>query len=139
MTKEEIYREIEETLGTVPTVIKFVPDEYLEQEWNSWKLMMQDVGRIPAKWRELISLGIHVAAGDEYGVFYCTETAKLHGATDEEIREVAYLAKLELGWKPFLLGNQFDYDQFKEEAKKSFELMKSRGKVPVTGREKASI
>lgn len=139
MTRDEVYREVEEHMGSVPTILKFVPDAYLEVEWTSWKTMIGKEGVIPPKWRELIMLGIVAAVGDDLSIVHCTETAKALGATDEEIKEVAYFAKITLGWEPFLKLNQMSLEQFREETQRYLEHMKVHEKVPVGGREKTSM
>lgn len=127
MTREEIYREIEEQIGEVPSWFKLFPDAFLEFEFKDFKegmsKMMKDTA-IPRKWRELINLGIAAAASDKYGILWCTESAKLAGASDEEIRETVYYTKSALGWNSFLKGNQVDYEDFKRETLEAFEKMR---------------
>ncbi len=41
MTKQQIYQEIEETLGLVPSFLKEIPDSQIEFEWKpsrSWPI-----------------------------------------------------------------------------------------------------
>ncbi|MGH6781533.1 MAG: hypothetical protein ACREB5_05460, partial [Sphingomonadaceae bacterium] len=44
-----------------------------------------------------------------------TESARLFGATDEEINAAALVAKHTMGWSTYLNTRQFDYDQFVRE------------------------
>ena len=143
MTREEIYQEIEKQIGEVPTWFKYFPDAFLEYEFNDFKVgmskMMEDTA-IPKKWRDLINLGIATAAQDKYGILWCTESAKLSGASDEEIKETVYLTKGALGWNSFLKGNQVDYEDFKKETLKAFKKMRDMGMAKTMGeREKVSI
>src|SRR5690606_23917710 len=85
MTREEIYSEIESMMGFVPTFFEYMTDQYLEVEWSAWKSMKAAEEVIPAKYRALINLGIAGTAQDKYGIFYYTQSAKMAGATDEEI------------------------------------------------------
>ena len=126
MSRNEIEREIESMLGFVPGWFQPMADQQLEQEWVAWKSQATRKGMIPDKYRELISLGIMAATQDRYGIFYCTEAAKMAGATDEEIREVAELVKYDVGWGPFLRLNQVDYEQFKKEVVRAMENFRSR-------------
>ncbi len=138
MTREEVYRDIEQTIGAVPSAFKMIPDEAIEYEWEAWKHSTIRETTIPNKWKQLILLGMLAATDNEYGVIYRTESAKLHGATDEEINEVLYLAKLEAGWLPFMVGHQVPVEEFRMEVKKMFEHVKSTGVVEKE-REKAAI
>lgn len=126
MTRNEIEREIESVLGFIPSWFQPMSDQYLEQEWIAWKAQAAKKGAIPEKYRELVNLGVMAAAQDKYGVFYCTESAKMAGATEEEIREVAELVKYDVGWGPFLRLNQVDFELFKKEVVRAMETFKSR-------------
>jgi len=81
MTREEIYRDIEETMGLVPTFVRSMPDSTLEHDWKAFKAIQLDEGKIPGKYRELIGLGISAVTKCRYCVLYHTEVAKLMGAT----------------------------------------------------------
>ncbi len=115
MTREEIYREIEATLGLVPTFLKIVPDSSLEMEWHLLKRVQMDEGPIPNKYRELIGVGVAAAGKCGYCALFHTEMAKLAGANDAEIEDAVHFAKSSVGWSTYLNGMQVDYDQFKSE------------------------
>lgn len=53
MDRKEIYNEIEEMFGLVPSFFKSVPDSSLELEWKLFKRVQFDEGPIPNKYREL--------------------------------------------------------------------------------------
>lgn len=129
MTRDEIYAEIQNTLGLVPKTFQSVPDAFLEQEWNTWKTSMMVESSIPDKWRELLILAMEAVAGDDYGVYYRTETARMYGATDDELRDVAYLAKLNMGWGPFMRAQQFDMGEFKREVDQMIDFARSKGET----------
>lgn len=126
MTRNEIEMEIESTFGFVPSWFQPMSDQYLEQEWNAWKAQASYKGAIPEKYRELISLAVMAATQDKYGIFYCTESAKMAGATEQEIREAAELVKYDVGWGPFMRLNQVDFEQFKQDCLRAMENVKSR-------------
>ena len=44
-----------------------------------------------------------------------TESARLFGATEEEITEASLIAKNTMGWSTWLNTMQFDYDEFRRE------------------------
>ena len=110
MTREEIYREMEEELGLVCMTAKVMPDEFLDEEWSLWKRLRLTETAIESKYKELICLGIAAANHDHYGVLWATEFARAHGATDEEIKEAAYLARAGAGFLPYVCGNQISFE-----------------------------
>lgn len=119
MTREEILREVEQTLGFIPGWVKSVPDELLTYEWGLFKDFEIADTRIPLKYKQLIGLGVAAALGCRYSSFFHKEVAKLHGATEEELKEALYIAKHTSGWSAYLNGMQYDYDLFKGEMERS--------------------
>ncbi len=115
MNKQQIYREIEETLGIVPSMFKTLPEVTLESEWKLFKQIQLEDGPIPNKYRELIGIAIAGVTKCRYCAFFHSETAKLFGATEEEIEQAVHYAKSSAGWSAYINGLQFDFDEFKEE------------------------
>ena len=66
MSRQEIYKEIEEMFGLVPSMFKVVPDSSLELEWQLFKRVQFEEGPIPNKYRELI--GVALSAIDRKSV-----------------------------------------------------------------------
>lgn len=115
MSREKIYKEIEDMFGLVPSMFKELPDSSLEQEWHLFKRVQFDNGPIPNKYRELIGLAISSVTKCKYCIFYHTELAKLYGATKEEIEDALHYAKSSVGWSSYISGHQIDFDKFKKE------------------------
>jgi len=115
MTRKQVYQEIEEMMGLVPSFIKEIPEAQLELEWKLMKSVQMDDGPIPQKYRELIGIGMSAVTKCRYCAFFHTEMAKLFGATEEEIESAVHYAKSSAGWSAYLNGLQFDFDEFKEE------------------------
>jgi len=125
MTREEVYREIEGTLGLVPSMFRAMPDSSLEMEWRLFKRVQLEEGSIPNKYRELIGLGIAAVTKCRYCVLFHTETAKLSGATDAEIEDALHFAKSSAGWSTYINGLQIDFDEFKKEVRRIVEHIRS--------------
>lgn len=121
LTREQVYREIKDTLGIVPSFFKTLPDSSLELEWKLMKAVQLDKGAIPNKYRELIGLGISAVSKCRYCTFFHMEMAKLNGATDAEIEDAVHFAKSNAGWSAYLNGMQTDFEQFKKELKQMAE------------------
>jgi AhpD family alkylhydroperoxidase len=121
--REQIYTEIKETIGLVPSFLKTIPDATLENEWELFKKIQIEAGAIPNKYRELIGLGLSAVSKCRYCTLFHTEMAKLFGATDKEIEEAVHYAKSSAGWSAYLNGMQVDYEQFKDELKRAGEYV----------------
>lgn len=125
MIKKEIYSEIEQTFGLVPSMFKSIPDSSLELEWKLFKQVQFEEGPIPNKYRELIGVAVSAISKCHYCSFYHTELAKLNGATDAEIEDAVHYAKSSAGWSTYVNGMQIDFDQFKSEVLKACDHVRS--------------
>ena len=125
MSREEIYKEIEQMFGLVPSMFKAVPDSSLELEWKLFKRVQFDEGPIPNKYRELIGVAISAVSKCRYCALYHTEVARLYGATDAEIEDAVHYAKSSAGWSTYINGIQLDYDQFQEEIRRACEHVRA--------------
>ncbi len=121
VTREQVYQDIKNTLGLVPSFFKTLPDSSLELEWMLMKKVQMEPGAIPNKYRELIGLGISAVSKCKYCTLFHTEMAKLNGATDAEIEDAVHFAKSNAGWSAYLNGMQTDFEQFKKEIKQMAE------------------
>lgn len=126
MNRQEIYHEIEQMFGLVPSFFKGIPDSSLETEWNLMKRLHVMEGPIPNKYRELIGVAIAEGMNCRYCSLFHSERARMNGATDAEIEDAIRFAELSSHWNATLNGLQIDYDQFKEEMKKVNEYIQSR-------------
>jgi len=126
MTRQEIFADIEKTLGLVPTFFKLVPERSLELEWELFKTLQLKDSPIPAKYRELIGVAISAVTKCRYCSFFHTEVAKLMGATDDEIEDAVHYAKSSAGWSAYINGLQIDYEQFRSEVLQSMEYLKNQ-------------
>jgi len=115
MTTSEVHADIRETLGIVPEFFAEVPDYLIETEWASFKNLLFAETAIPNKYKELIGLAVSGATRCKYCTYFHTESARLFGATDEEINEAALVAKNTMGWSTYLNTRHFDYDRFTAE------------------------
>lgn len=129
MSREEIYREIEQMFGLVPSMFKAVPDSSLELEWKLFKRVQFDEGPIPNKYRELIGVAISAVSKCRYCALYHTEVARLYGATDAEIEDAVHYAKSSAGWSTYINGIQLDYDQFQGEIRRACEHVRALQKA----------
>jgi AhpD family alkylhydroperoxidase len=121
MRREEVYREIEQMMGLVPTMFKALPDSSIEEEWQLFKKVQVEETAIPNKYRELIGVAVAAIMKCRYCSYYHTEIAKLYGATDAEIEDAIHFAKSSAGWSTYINGLQMDFELFKAEIDESCE------------------
>jgi len=116
-TSEEILQEVEKTLGVVPTFIRELEHDSvaLEHSWELVKKFILGESLIPAKYRELIGIAVAAAVHCRFCVTFHSGVAKLFGATEEEIKEAAFLAKHTVGWSAFVDGRLADIGQLEKE------------------------
>ena len=115
MEREQVYKEIEQVFGLVPSMFKAVPDSSLELEWRLFKRVQFDKGAIPNKYRELIGVAISAIAKCHYCTYFHTEMARLNGASEAEIEDAVHFAKSSAGWSTYVNGLQLDFEMFKAE------------------------
>jgi len=124
-TSEEILRDVEKTLGVVPTFIRELEHDSvaLEHSWELVKKFILGESLIPAKYRELMGIAVAAAVHCRFCVTFHSGVAKLFGATEEEIKEAAFLAKHTVGWSAFVDGRLADIGQLEKELAKMAEHM----------------
>ena len=111
-------KDIKKTLGMVPGFMKALPEEVLVHEWPIWKRYTIEESEIPEKYRELIGLAIAANIKCPYCLFFHNAMAKMAGATNEELAEVAMLASLTARWSTILHAQIYDMGTFEKEGQK---------------------
>ncbi len=112
---EETLADIEATMGLVPGFMEALPEEDLVYEWPIFKQYTFGESEIPPKYRELIGLGIAANIKCPYCQAFHRGAAQLHGATDEELSEVAVVASITARWSALIHAQHYDYDTFMDE------------------------
>ena len=108
--------EMEAALGTVPPFISLLPESARAGAWAFMKGSSANPdGQIPAKYRELIALGVAAQIPCTYCTYAHTTFAKANGASDAEVQEaIAYAGEVRL-WSTILNGSQYDLAKWKAE------------------------
>jgi AhpD family alkylhydroperoxidase len=112
---ETALADIKKNLGVVLDQFKVIPKDVVPQEWAEMKKFAFEETRIPAKYREMIGLAIAAAIKCPYCIHFHTKAAKMNGATEEEIAEVAFLTRFTAGWSAILHAASIDLDSFKKQ------------------------
>ena len=108
--------EMQSALGIVPPFIALLPEGAQAGAWAFMKGSSGNPdGEIPAKYRELIALGVAAQIPCTYCIYAHTAFAKANGATDAEVQEaIGYAAEVRL-WSTILNGSQYELDKWRTE------------------------
>src|SRR5579871_3544242 len=124
------YRDIEQTLGSVPTFFKMFPESGIAGAWTEFKsVQLNPKTALNGKTKELIGLAVSAQIPCQYCIYFHTAAAKLNGATDAEIREAVAMAAITRHWSTVLNGMQVDLDGFKRETDTVLKLAGSKAKA----------
>ncbi|MEQ1956853.1 carboxymuconolactone decarboxylase family protein [Mesorhizobium sp. CN2-181] len=112
---EQTYKDIEKTLGFVPTFMKVYPKQGIAGAWAMTKGLEMEKGALEPKMKALINIAVAAQIPCRYCVWLDTKLAKDMGATDAEIAEAVAQAGLTRNWSAVLNGMQIDFEAFKAE------------------------
>jgi AhpD family alkylhydroperoxidase len=120
-------KDIEQTLGAVPTFMRRYPPAGLPGAWLEFKnIQLNPNTAVPAKYKELIGLGVAAQIPCRYCVHFHAEAAKANGASQAELDEALAIAALLRHWSTFISGIQYDERVFRREVDSIFRHLKSR-------------
>ena len=123
------YRDIEQTLGIVPSFFRQFPESGIAAAWGEFKsVQLNPNTKLSGKEKELIGLGIAAQIPCQYCVYFHTAAAKANGATDAEIREAVAMAAIVRHWSTVLNGMQTDLAGFKHEVDTVMKLAAEKAK-----------
>ena len=127
------YRDIEATLGFVPSFFRAFPEVGIAGAWDEFKsVQLSQTTALPAKIKELIGLAVASQIPCSYCVYFHTAAARANGATDEEVRETVAMASITRHWSTVLNGMQVDLPTFKQETDRVMRL--AAGKASTTAK-----
>jgi len=130
LNAQSTYRDIEQTLGSVPTFFKLFPEVGIAGAWTEFKtVQLNPKTRLDGKTKELMGLAVAAQIPCQYCVYFHTAAAKLNGASDEEIRETVAMAAIVRHWSTVLNGMQVDLNGFKRETDNVLRLAAERAKA----------
>ena len=124
------YRDIESTLGSVPTFFRLFPEEGIGGAWAEFKsVQLNPHTALSGKEKELIGLAVAAQIPCSYCIYFHTAAAKANGATDAEIREAVAMAAITRHWSTVLNGMQADPTTFRNETDAVLRLAAERAKA----------
>ena len=124
---EDTLADIKKTFGVVLDQFKVIPHDVVPHEWAEMKWYLGQT-KIPAKYKELIGLAVAATIKCPYCIYFHTRAAKMNGATDEEIAELAILTRITTGWSAILHASNMDLESFKKQFAEAEAYMKKQMK-----------
>ena len=112
---EKTVDDIKKTMGIVPGFMKALPKDALVAEWPLFKKYQLGESEIPPRYRELIGLAVAASIKCPYCQLFHTEAAKMNGASERELSELAVLASMTARWSAIIHAQHYDYENFKKE------------------------
>lgn len=115
----DVFRDIEVELGFVPEFFFQIPERTLRDHWNLFKdMFLRENGPLSSKEKELIGIAVAGMKSCDYCLYLHHALARLHGATEEEINEVAQVSRSVAHWSTFLYSINYPLEQFEKEVDK---------------------
>jgi AhpD family alkylhydroperoxidase len=124
------YRDIEQTLGSVPSFFRQLPATAIAGAWLEMKtFQLNPDTQLNGKTKELIGLAVAAQIPCQYCIYFHTAAAKANGATDEEIREAVAMAAVARHWSTVLNGMQVDINGFKRDTDTVLDMAAQKAKA----------
>ena len=115
-TAEAAYKDIEQTLGQVPSIFKAFPEVGIAGAWAEFKsVQLNPSTALDGKTKELLGLAVAAQIPCQYCVYFHTAAARLNGASEAEIQEAVAMASIVRHWSTVLNGMDVDLATFKRE------------------------
>ncbi len=118
--------EMTQAMGSFPSMMQVFPEHLRAPAWDMLKARSNPNAAIPAKYAELVALGVAAQIPCDYCVYFHREKAKMLGASEAELQEAVAAAAHTRHWSTVLNGADIDIQAFKAEFDKIFAYMKAK-------------
>jgi AhpD family alkylhydroperoxidase len=109
-------KEIEQMMGFVPAFVRVVPAALLPSWWLTAKdFEMNPTTALDGKTKQLIGLAVAAQIPCDYCIIYHTESARLEGASEQQIQEAVAMAAVTRESSTLFNGLQVDKVQFRKD------------------------
>jgi AhpD family alkylhydroperoxidase len=132
MSYDQTRREMENMFGSFPGFFKGVPQDVMVQMWTIMKRYIFGQSVIPPKYREMIGLAVAATLKCPYCEAFHKGTAKMNGATDEELAEVGAITGQTAFWSSVLHAQNYDIGTFMKEFQAMGEYLSKQTKTAAT-------
>ncbi|UOE99822.1 carboxymuconolactone decarboxylase family protein [Bdellovibrio reynosensis] len=112
----QVYDDIKQTLGMVPTFMKEYPAEGIAGAWEEFKgIQLSPNTALDGKTKELIGLAVSSQIPCRYCIYFHKKALAFHGAKPEDIRLAIAIAGFTRKWSANLYGNLYDAEVFRKD------------------------
>lgn len=132
-TPDDAYKDIEQTMGFVPTFMKNYPKAAIVGAWKDMKsIEMNPNSALPGKYKDLIGLAVSAQIPCRYCTYYYTQNAMMNNSTGEELREAVAMAGLTRELSTYLNGFGTDEKKFRADTDMVIKNFKKKSQKSVT-------
>ncbi|XGC81425.1 carboxymuconolactone decarboxylase family protein [Bdellovibrio bacteriovorus] len=112
----QVYDDIKQTLGMVPTFMKEYPAEGIAGAWEEFKgIQLNPNTALDGKTKELIGLAVSSQIPCRYCIYFHKKALSLYGAKPEEVRLAIAIAADTRKWSTNLYGSLYDAEVFRKD------------------------
>jgi len=115
MSYQQTVKEIENTFGSVPEFFRNTPQDVLTQMWPIMRKYGIGESVIPQKYREMMALAAAATMKCPYCQTFHRENAKMFGASEAELNELAAIVAHTSFWSSILHTQNYDMNRFMKE------------------------
>ena len=115
MSYQQTVREIENTFGSVHEFFRNTPQDVLTQMWPIMRKYGMGESVIPQKYREMMALAAAATMKCPYCQTFHRESAKMFGASEAELNELAAIVAHTSFWSSILHTQNYNMNRFMKE------------------------
>jgi AhpD family alkylhydroperoxidase len=124
---KQIEQEMIAHFGFAPGFYQTLPKAALADAWGDHRDFELAETAIPNKYKELIGLAVAAHIKCRYCIYFHSQAARAHGATDEELKEACFMGGITAQYSNAITGMRYDLEQFQKEVDRAIEHMTSQG------------
>lgn len=133
-TRQDTDREIHNMFGFVPAYYRAMPAAGARATWALHRDLELAHTSLDNKTKELIGLTMAAHLKCAHSIYFHTQTARMFGATDEEMREAILMGGATVAFSNSVAGAQMDLDGFKRDVDRCLANLSGKANSPQVAR-----
>lgn len=131
--RTQAFTEAEKMLGTVPTMLRLMPDSAVPGAWAELKNFQLGQTELSGRTKELIGLAVSAQIPCRYCLYFHSKAAmELGQATEADTKEAIAIAALVRHWSTFFNGLKQDEPSFNRELDRMFKATMRQSNQPTS-------
>ena len=123
---KQMHNEMIAHFGFVPDFYATLPAPALPAAWAAHRDFELAETAIPNKYKELIGLAMAAHIKCRYCIYFHSQAARAHGASEEELKEACFMGGLTVQYSNALTGMRYDLEKFQHEVDRAVDFMTSQ-------------